>query len=70
MRKAKVDWEMNVYGHAVHAFTNPDADKAKIPGVAYNKEADHRSWQAMLDFFNEVFGAKAAADHPSGQASR
>ena len=69
MRKAKIDWQMNIYANAVHAFTNPDADRHGIPGIAYNKEADRRSFQAMVDLFNEVFGAKPA-DHPSGQARR
>lgn len=55
MRQAKVDWEMNYYGGAVHSFTNPDADKAGIKGVAYNAAADRRSWQAMRDFFDEIF---------------
>jgi dienelactone hydrolase len=58
MRDAKVDWEMNIYGGAVHAFTNPEADKHGIPGIAYNEKADHRSWQAMQDFFHEIFDAK------------
>ena len=56
MRKAKVDWQMNTYSGAVHGFSNPDADKFGIPGIAYNKEADMRSWRAMQDFFNEIFG--------------
>lgn len=68
MRKAHVDWEMNSYGNAVHSFTNPGADKHGIPGIAYNKEADHRSWRAMIGLFNEVFG-KAREANP-GQASR
>lgn len=55
LRKAKVDWQFNVYCDAVHAFTNPDADRHHIPGIAYNKEADERSWRAMQDFFNEIF---------------
>ncbi len=55
MRNAKIDWEFNVYGGAVHAFTNPDADSHHIPGIAYNKEADQRSWQAMKNFFAEIF---------------
>jgi dienelactone hydrolase len=50
-----VDWQMNIYSHAVHAFTNPDADKHGIPGIKYNKEADERSFRAMIDLFNEVF---------------
>ncbi len=65
MRKAHVDWELNVYGHAVHSFTNPGSDKHGIPGIAYNKEADHRSFQAMLDLFNEVFGKTGAPEHAS-----
>jgi len=56
MRDGKVDWQMNIYSGAVHAFTNPDADKFGIKGIAYNAEADHRSWQAMKDFFAEIFG--------------
>jgi dienelactone hydrolase len=56
MRQNHVDWEMNLYGNAVHSFTNPGADKYGIPGIAYNAEADRRSWQAMQDFFGELFG--------------
>jgi dienelactone hydrolase len=55
MRRAKVDWQMVYYGGAVHSFTNPDADRAGIKGVAYNEAADRRSWQAMRDFFAEIF---------------
>jgi dienelactone hydrolase len=56
MRGADVDWRMNVYGGAVHSFTNPNADLASIPGVAYSPLTDERSWRAMLDFFDERFG--------------
>jgi len=56
MRGAAVDWRMDIYGGAVHSFTNPNADLASIPGVAYNQLADDRSWRAMLDFFDERFG--------------
>jgi dienelactone hydrolase len=55
MRKAKADWTFVSYASAVHAFTNPDADKFGIPGVSYNEKADQRSWQAMKDFLAEVF---------------
>lgn len=54
MRKAGADWQINIYSHAVHSFTNPSAhDPAH--GSAYNAEADHRSWRALKDFFAEVF---------------
>lgn len=55
MRKAKADWQMIWYGNAVHSFTNPNADKAGIPGVSYNREADVRSWEAMKNFLADLF---------------
>jgi dienelactone hydrolase len=55
MNDANVDWQMNVYSHAVHGFTNPEADSHHIPGIAYNAEADKRSWEAMRGFFEEIF---------------
>ena len=33
----------------------PRADRAGLPGVAYDEVADRRSWRAMLDLFDEVF---------------
>jgi dienelactone hydrolase len=50
MRKAGADWQMIIYGGAVHSFTNPDAGNDKAKGAAYDEKADRRSWQAMRDF--------------------
>jgi dienelactone hydrolase len=58
MRKAGADWQMNIYGNAVHAFSNPDAGNDPSKGAAYNKEADHRSWEAMKLFYREIFGKR------------
>ena len=58
MRKANVDWQMNIYGGAEHSFTNPDADSFGIKGVAYNAKADKRSWEALKIFFKEMFKEK------------
>jgi dienelactone hydrolase len=55
MRAAGVDWQLVVYGGAVHAFTNPGSGNDKSRGAAYNAAADRRSWQAMKAFFAEVF---------------
>ena len=55
MTEAKVDWQIMMYGHTVHAFTNPKAAEPAL-GRRYNKKADVRSWIAMKDFFKEVFG--------------
>ena len=49
--KANVDWYMVSYAKAVHAFTNPQADSFKIPGIGYNKKAAERSWDEMGRFF-------------------
>ncbi|HEX2973271.1 MAG TPA: dienelactone hydrolase family protein, partial [Tepidisphaeraceae bacterium] len=57
MKKANANYQVNLYSHAVHAFTNPDANKANLQGVAYNEQADHRSWQALQAFLKELFGS-------------
>lgn len=55
MRKAGVDWQVYIYGGAVHSFTNPDSGNDKSKGLAYNEKADRRSWEAMKMFFAEIF---------------
>jgi dienelactone hydrolase len=55
LKEAGADYEINIYSGAMHAFTNPSADSHHIPGIAYNEQADHRSWAAMKDFFEEIF---------------
>lgn len=54
MTKDKVDWEINIYGNAMHAFANPAAHDYKL-GTVYNELADKRSWIAMKNFFTEIF---------------
>jgi dienelactone hydrolase len=54
MRGAGADWRLNLYGGAVHSFTNPDAAGSN-PALKYDRRADERSWRAMLDLFGEVF---------------
>ena len=56
MTEAKVDWRLLLYGGAGHSFTNPDVGALGRAGFAYDKSADERSWRAMLDLFDEVFG--------------
>jgi dienelactone hydrolase len=55
MEKAGVDWQMVLYGGAVHSFTNPASGNTPSTGAAYNEKADKRSWEAMRLFFNEIF---------------
>jgi dienelactone hydrolase len=56
MTQAQADWQIMSYGGTVHSFTNPDADRVGVPGIAYNRLADERSWKAMATFFEEIFG--------------
>ena len=55
MRDAKVDWQINFYGGAVHSFTQPMAGNDNSKGAAYNENADKRSWEEMKRFFAEIF---------------
>lgn len=55
MEKANVNWQMNVYGDVVHAFTQKSAGNDPSRGAAYNEQADQRSWQSMQNFFDEIF---------------
>ena len=57
--EGKTDYMFVYYANAVHSFTNPGADKYMMPGIAYNREADTRSWAHMRQLFHEVFGEKA-----------
>jgi dienelactone hydrolase len=61
MRAAGVDWQLVVYGGAVHAFTNPAAGNDKSRGAAYNAAADRRSWEAMKALFAEIFQIRATS---------
>ena len=58
MSDAGVDYKFINYPGAMHSFTNPIADslgkKFNMP-LAYNKEADEKSWAEMQALFNDVF---------------
>jgi dienelactone hydrolase len=52
--------EVVQYPGAKHGFTNPQAGKAGMAALAYNAEADKKSYERTLAFFKDVFGAGAA----------
>ena len=58
MDSAKINYKFIDYPNAVHSFTNPEStamgEKFKM-NVAYNKEADEKSWQEMKTFLAEIF---------------
>ncbi len=55
MRQGGVDWQLVLYGGAVHSFTDWGAGSDNSKGAAYNERADRRSWEAMKQFFSELF---------------
>ena len=58
MEAAGADFQVILYPGAKHSFTNSAADalgkKFNLP-IAYNAEADKKSWQEMKTFFNRMF---------------
>jgi len=56
MRAAGAKVEVVTYPGAKHGFTNPDADKAGIPAVGYDANADQESWRKLTGLLKEVFG--------------
>ncbi len=55
MRDAGVNWHLESYPGAVHAFTVAEAGNDPSKGAAYNAEADTKSWEAMKEFLAEIF---------------
>lgn len=54
MSTAGADWQLHVYGGAMHSFTDPKADDANF-GAAYNSNADRRSRETMQAFLASLF---------------
>jgi dienelactone hydrolase len=55
MRTHNVDWQMTVYGGAVHSFTEVGAGSDAKTGAAYNQKADERSFEVFTDLIGELF---------------
>ncbi|NGX60957.1 MAG: Carboxymethylenebutenolidase [Chlamydiae bacterium] len=54
MSRKGADWQVHVYGEAMHAFTNPSAQMPEI-SLQYHEKSARRSWQAMENFLSEIF---------------
>jgi dienelactone hydrolase len=55
MRKAGAKAEVRTYPAARHSFTNPDAAKAGMAALAYDADADQKSWEATRGFLKRAF---------------
>jgi dienelactone hydrolase len=54
MNRAGADWQLVVYGNAMHGFTHKHAVAGAMPGVAYEPLADERSFAATRTFLAET----------------
>jgi dienelactone hydrolase len=73
LQDAGIDWRVNIYGGAEHAFwarpTNPDGSptggtahaEATVPGVSYHPAHTERSWRAVLDLLDETIGTLSSS---------
>lgn len=53
---ARCDWQIHAYGGTGHAFTDESVHMPE-KGMAYQPDADRRSFKAMTDFLGELFPA-------------
>lgn len=67
MKAAGARYEVVSYPGVKHSFTNPDAHKAGMDALAYDAEADRKSWAKMLELFQDVF--RREADNPKKSSS-
>jgi dienelactone hydrolase len=54
MNHAGADWQLVMYGRAQHGFTHQHAVPGAMPGVAYDRLADERSFAAVRAFLAEA----------------
>nr|WP_179282104.1 dienelactone hydrolase family protein [Streptosporangium subroseum] len=50
MNRAEADWQLVIYGTAMHGFTHRHAVAGAMPGVAYDPLTDERSFAAAGAF--------------------
>ena len=53
MTHVGADWELVIYGNAMHGFTHEDA-KGQTPGVLYDAQADARSLDTICAFLRRT----------------
>jgi dienelactone hydrolase len=56
MDAAGADWQLIVYGRALHSFTNRNVAGGADPRMDYDPSADRQSWAAALLFLDEALG--------------
>ena len=65
MNRADADWQLVIYGRAMHGFTHKHTPPGATPGVAYDQLTDERSFAAASRFLAEVFPKTHTTPRPA-----
>jgi dienelactone hydrolase len=77
LQRAGLDWRVNIYGGAEHAFwaqqatgnAGPNGKSgpalATVPGVGYHPAHAVRAWQAVIDHFDDAFQTSSSLPETS-----
>ena len=57
LTEAGADWQLHIYGRALHAFTNPQASDPEL-GTVYDAITDQRSGISLKNILEESFSAR------------
>lgn len=58
MTRRGADWRLNVYGGAIHSFTDPDAHLLGKPDVArFDTRVTQMAWSDVITFFEALFSS-------------
>jgi dienelactone hydrolase len=63
MKAAGADYQLIIYGSAMHGFTHETA-AGQQPGVLYHAQTDARSSAAIQTFFTELFDVRTDGQRP------
>lgn len=56
MKSGAIDSRLQLYGDVGHGFFNPAVDALGTKGFFFHEVTDRRSWNAMIELFNETLG--------------
>lgn len=56
MIEAGARYQITVFGEAAHSFTDPDAGRMGMEGIAYNETAHRASWAGTLELLKLTVG--------------
>jgi dienelactone hydrolase len=56
MARAGADWQLCVFGRALHSFTNRDVDALGDARMGFDAQAERLSWTMLLEFLAQSFG--------------